>query len=291
MLTHCFPLYLSYTKGSFVFVIHLKSVIAMRTHPDLLPLQKNLALKRLFDNRGLDLDAVMEFTPLDLDLENRRLQALAEFVIEYDRFGSREAMEAVQGGLFPPVFPAISPESDWHRFELWLQGEAVRKPLGDMLPDKQPFRKPEEIGDEAIEAELERLLDAIESAQIGIALCDGLPPQLLYAYLYEKLGDIFEVDGGGWVIDGCSGYCPGCIQRPWCETGQSSCWDEDEEAGKMQLPEALAPYVSASPQSLALLRQAQALEDAARVDLSGKEFEDLFGIKPGPDEDWTAKQN
>lgn len=40
---------------------------------DLLPLQKNLALKRLFANRGLDLDAVLEFTPHDLDLENRRL--------------------------------------------------------------------------------------------------------------------------------------------------------------------------------------------------------------------------
>ena len=59
----------------------------------------------------------------------------------------------------------------------------------------------------------------------------------------------------------------------------------------MQIPEQLSPFVSASPQSLVLLQQAQALEDAAGADLSDKEFEDFFGINPRPDEDWIAKQN
>jgi hypothetical protein len=260
--------------------------------PDLIPLQKNLDLKRLFENRGLDLAAVMEFTPHDLDLENRRLLSLAQFVYEYDRYGSREAMEVIKGDFqYPPIFPGISPDSDWYRFELWLQGEAIAKALGDMLTDQQPFRKPVEIGEDEIEAELKRLMSAINSAKISIGLQEGLPPRLLYGYLYETLGDTFNVDDGGWFIDGCSGYCPGCIQRPWCNTGQSSCWTEDEEAGKMHLPSELTPYVSASPQSLALLQEAQAREDAAFPDMNDEEFGGSSGFKSIQDEDWVAKNN
>jgi len=236
----------------------------MPTNPDLVPLQKNLSLRRIFSNRGLELEAVMEFTPHDLDLENRRLQSLAEFIIQYDRYGSKEAMEAIKGTwVFPPIFPSISPESDWLRFDLWLQGEPVMKKLAEMLSDMTaPFRAPEDIPDNEIEAESERLVRAIEEeARIGVSLKEELPPRLLYAYLYETLNEDFHVDDGGWHIDGCSGYCPGCIQRPWCGAGQRLCWTEDEEAGKMHLPTELAPYVSASPQSLALLRQSQAEED------------------------------
>lgn len=254
--------------------------------PELLPLQQNLDLKRLFANRGLDLAAVIDFTPHDLDLENRRLLNLAKFVYEYDQYGSREAMEAVKGTfLFPPIFPDISPDNDWYRFELWLQGEAIQKPLADMLPDQLPFRKPEEIGDNEIEAESKRLLDAIEAANIGIGLCKGLPPRLLYAYLHETLGETFEVSNGGCVIDGCSGYCPDCIQRPWCDTGQDSCWSEDVEAGKIHFTEALTPYVSAAPHSLGPLQKIKAERDA--------EMEKFMRENPipEPDEDWLATQN
>jgi hypothetical protein len=51
--------------------------------PDILPLQQNLILKRYFIARGLDLEAVMEFTPHNLDLENKRLKNLVDFIEEY----------------------------------------------------------------------------------------------------------------------------------------------------------------------------------------------------------------
>jgi hypothetical protein len=255
---------------------------------ELLALQKNQDLKRLFANQDLDLNAVMEFTPQNLDLENRRLFTLAKFIYEYDQFGSRELMEMNKGEyVFPPIFPAIEPENDWYRFELWRNGEAIEKPLVEHFSDRTPFRKPADIAEEEMEAELERILNAINEANIGIGLVDGLPPRLLYTYLYEELGESFIVSNGGWVIDGCSGYCPGCFQRPWCNTGQNGCWPGDEKNGKMALPEELAAYVSASPQSLALLQEAQAKEDASRAKFR-KENPDLF---PPRDEDWTAGQN
>lgn len=259
---------------------------------DLLPFELNLALKRFFANRGLDLDAVMEFTPFELDLENRRLQNLAGFVTEYERCGSREVMEVINGDfVFPPVFPSLSPEDDWYRFELWLQGEATRKPLADMLPDRLPFRKSEDLADDEIETELARLLRALRETHIGIALNDDLPIRLLYAYLQETLGETFEMSQGGWVLDGCSAYCPGCIQRPWCEIGQLGCWLEDEEAGKIYFTDELAPYVSASPQSLALLQKAQEEEDARLASIKNEAFDGFPEIEPLPDEDDLAEQN
>jgi len=48
---------------------------------DLLPYQQNLDYRREFKRLGLDLEALMEFTPLDLDLENRRLKNLLDFVM------------------------------------------------------------------------------------------------------------------------------------------------------------------------------------------------------------------
>lgn len=262
---------------------------------DLLPYQQNLDYRREFKRLGLDLEALMEFTPMDLDMENRRLKSLLDFVHEYQRCGSKKAMEAIAGTYrFPPIFPGISPESDWFRFEQWMQGEPVRKKLAELLPENSHFRSPEEIGDDEIESETDRLAKTLYEAGYSIELNDDIPDRLVYAYLFEELGETFELDGpdysGGWVLSGCSGYCPGCFQRPWCESGQNLCWLEDEEAGKMYLIDELSQYVSASPQSLEMLQQSQAEEDAR--------FEKFKAENPSPDfgnagakEDRQARMN
>ena len=254
--------------------------------PDLLPLQQNITLKRYFTTHNLDLEAVMEFTPHDLDLENRRLQNLVDFIEDYRRYGSQDVMEAVTGEYqFPPIFPGISPESDWYRFELWLRGEATQMPLADMFADQPAFCKSEEISDEDIEDELDRLIEAIENANIRLGLNDGLPPRLLYAFLHEILEDTFLVSDGSMVIDGCTGYCPGCVQRPWCQSGQDICFREDVEAGKIHFTEELAPYVSAEPHSLEALLKIQAKQDAEMEEIRKERAEQA------PDEDWLSKMN
>ncbi len=74
---------------------------------DIEPYRQNLALKQAFVDMGLDLQEVFDdFTPLDLDRENRRLQALLDFVKKYQEVGSLEAMELVAGGFcFSPIRP------------------------------------------------------------------------------------------------------------------------------------------------------------------------------------------
>ena len=231
---------------------------------DLTPYQQNLAYRRAFAELKLAIEEVMEFTPLDLDLENRRLKGLLDFVRQYRHYGSQKVMEAVLGEfLFPPIFPGISPESDWYRFEEWLQGRPVRAQLATQLPQTLVIRDPAAICEEEIEAAVEGLANALHQAGFGVSLNEGIPARLVYSYLFESLGETVELIGGGWTFDGCSGYCPDCFQRPWCDSGQSLCWSKDEEAGKIHLINELQDYVSPSPQSLAILLAQQAEQDAS----------------------------
>jgi hypothetical protein len=261
---------------------------------DLNPYLQNLSLKQEFELLGLELNEVMEFTPFDLDLENRRLQQLINFVKRYQDYGSRKIMETIENGyVFPPIFPGISPDSDWYRFEQWMQGKPVRKKVSEQMTEGTTFRKPGEIGDDEIEAELDRLEQALADAGFGIDLNPEIPPRLVYGYLYEELDETLELDmpgNGGWCLGGCGGYCPGCIQRPWCETGQSSCWGEDEEAGKMCLTEEVSTFVSASPQSLDILRELQAIQDASFEKFKNENPNPGFGDFEG-DTDWKAGLN
>jgi hypothetical protein len=233
---------------------------------DIEPYRKNLAFKQEFDLLGLDLNEVFEFTPLNLDMENRRLESLLDFVKKYQQYGSQETMELIEGSFcFPPIFPGISPESDWYRFELWMRGEPTRKTIAEQMPADFTVKNPDDIPEEEMEAELEKLREAMALAGYAIGLNDEVPARLIYRYLLEWIGEIKELDGpfgGGWVYDGCDGYCPGCFQRPWCESGQELCWTEDEEAGKMHLQDEVKEYVSASPQSLGLLQKSQDEHDA-----------------------------
>ncbi|RMH76035.1 MAG: hypothetical protein D6681_21845 [Calditrichaeota bacterium] len=241
-----------------------------------LQLEKNSLLGE-FARRGLDVYQVWQPTPDNPELENRQLRYLLKWVEKYEEcHGDREAMEA-QGYEFPPVHPCISPDSDWLCFQRWMEGKPVRQTMrehllsgeearGEDATAEEFFNKllagdPEAMSEEEIEAELERVLDMMEGSQFGLSLNDGLPPRIVYMILREALEDQFEfVSGGFWCIDGCTGVCPECLQRPWCETGGSLCWDEDEKAGEMVVPEPVRRYVSPSPVSLQILRQRQQKE-------------------------------
>ncbi|MEK7728923.1 MAG: hypothetical protein AAB354_10950 [candidate division KSB1 bacterium] len=105
-----------------------------------------------------------------------------------------------------------------------------------------------------------------------------VPPRLAYEHLLEALAEEIELlHGGTWHLDGCTEYCPGCFQRPWCETGNNLCWREDEAAGHMVFPENVKRYASPSPVSLTILRREQAEEDARMKKIMAEmKDEDVF---------------
>jgi hypothetical protein len=224
---------------------------------------ENNALRKEFERRGLDLGQVWHSCPGDPELDNRRLRELFEWVVAYESCPDRGKLEQ-RGYFYPPVEPDIDPDADWIRFERWVQHKPVTWRYADAFGQLKP-------ADHLTEAELSAMLDTIceQLARRGIvieACSDDVPERLWYEYLYRKLGEEeFEfVESGALVfMTGCDGYCPDCVQRPWCANGSSSCWPEDEEAGHMVVADRARRFVSASPVSLDVLRAAD--EEAAGV--------------------------
>lgn len=259
---------------------------------DLQIYELNLSLKKVFKELNLELEPIFYFTPLDLDSENRRLEHLLDFVKRYQQYGSQEVMKKVEGEfIYPPIYPGISPWSDWTCFERWIQGKPVREPLLNQFSLHEKFRPAADIPDSEIEAETDRLISYIRKTGNGISLNDGIPIRLVYSNLMEWIKEPHEF-GGGWTFDGCSGYCPGCFQRPWCETGNSSCWPEDEEIQKIHYTEELKKFVSSSPQSYSIISKLQAAEDEEREkwkleneEKKDKPFLDYEGLRDYNDDD------
>lgn len=223
----------------------------------------NQTLKTEFTLRGLDLSQVWQPTPDDLELENRQLEHLLDWVCKYQECPDREKLEA-EGYLFPPIYPDIDPETDWLLFERWMQQKPVRAKMREHVGGSFFLPDPQQMTDAEIEAALEGLCEQFEDSGFAIDLVDGLPTRLVYMIVREVLEEEFEfIAGGSWHINGCSGYCPGCVQRPWCEAGGNLCWQEDEAVGCMAVPEAVRRYVSPSPVSLAVLRRN---EQAGEID-------------------------
>lgn len=222
---------------------------------------ENQSLKSDFTARDLDLSQVFWATPDDLQRENNVLRNLLDWVQKYTECCNRKQMEG-EGYHFPPIDPGISPENDWYRFERWLKGGLIRKRLKDQLPLNCTLTPSDQLTDDEILVALQELTELLVRIHFTVDLVTNVPPRLVYEHLLEVLNDEFDIiQEGFWHLDGCSGYCPGCFQRAWCESGSASCWPEDEEAGQMFLVDSVKRYVCASPFSLQVLQKLQAEED------------------------------
>jgi len=98
-----------------------KSKAASRMHKTR---EHNAQLKEFFVQQGLQLCDIWRETPDDLELENRQLLNLSQWVCLYGACPDRAKLEA-RGFLYPPVDPGFDPDSDWLRFERWMKGEPL----------------------------------------------------------------------------------------------------------------------------------------------------------------------
>lgn len=253
-------------------------------------LLENQSLKFEFIIRNLDLTPVFCPAPDDLERENRVLHHLLEWVQKYSECRDRTQME-IEGYHFPPIDPDISPEDDWYRFEQWIQGHPIRQKLKEQLPSDYTPKNPGPLTDEEIISELQELSLHLANIHVSVDLQEELPPRLVYEHLLEILDDEFDIIGAGfWHLDGCTGYCPGCFQRPWCETGSQTCWQEDEQAGKIVLIDSVKNYVSASSVSLSILQKFQAEADRKFAEFKQDQNDGGIQVDPLPfDFDDTAE--
>ncbi len=101
------------------------------------------------------------------------------------------------------------------------------------------IRPVEELSSREMKAEIARVTAVLARHHILVELQDGVPPRLVYSYLVRELQppDFEDLGRGEFChLTGCTGYCPGCFQRPWCNLGLEDSWPEDEETGRMVYP-------------------------------------------------------
>jgi hypothetical protein len=204
---------------------------------------ENDVLKQEFERRGLELSAVWEPTPGDPQLEGRQLRRLLRWVEAYERCPDRKRLTR-RGFEFPPVIPDFDPDADWLRFERWMGQDAVE---WSFTADFGALKPEEDLSDEELETELERIEELLAGRGVVIGLNDAVPDRIVYRYLKRELEtSTFEFlpKNTQCHLDACTGYCPGCVQRPWCDIGQEDTWPEDEEAGRMLVPAEVREYVA-----------------------------------------------
>ncbi len=240
---------------------------------------ENEALRKEFVIRNLDLNQIFRDNPEDAEYENKRMLHILDWVNKYNELKSREKMEK-EGYLYPPVDPDLDPDNDWYMFERWINGLPVRKTLWEHIKENYEVKDPDTLNDCEIETEWELFKEAIHEAKIEVGLHETIPARLQYKYMLGKLEQLYEITfAGGWVIDGCSGCCPECMQRPWCDSGQDCCWPEDEKAGEIFYIDEVRKYVSPSPVSLGIISDIQQKFDAD-MEKRMKEIDNNKGERP-----------
>ena len=216
--------------------------------------QENEALKQEFKRLGLVPSELVEDDPTDLARTNRMLQQLLEWVRAYRETPDRDAL-ARRGFQFPPVEPDCDPDTDWIQFERWINGDPTS---WDASREVLTPEELEQMSDEEVEDAFDRLCDFLAARSVVVDFAGEIPARLAYQEVASSLAEQpIEFMGPGTTmhLDACSGCCPECVRRPWCEIGGESSWPEDEEAGHIVFPDAVKPYVSPAPGSLALLQK------------------------------------
>jgi len=243
---------------------------------------ENQSLKSEFKTLKLDLSQVFQEDSDDLARENRILRDLLDWAHKYRTYGNRQLME-IDGYDSPPIGFGVDLENDWFMFERWMAGKPVRKSLIDRITPFFTPPPPESLSDDELLVELDRLIECLKDIHMTVDWQYDIPPRLMYMHLLETLDEKFEIMAEGfWHLDGCTGYCPGCLQRPWCEFGCKSCWQEDKDAGTMYLIDAVKAYVSPSPVSLSILKACQAEEDKIYEEFKNKQDNDELRIEKPP---------
>lgn len=203
-------------------------------------------LKGMFSQVGLDVNQVWYLNPANPRSSRIVLSDLWGWREAWQELGTRTAMEKA-GYRFPPIQPDCDPDSDWHNFLLWLQGEKVSgETMLSYLTTETPVEEPNKVRDEDTPALVTEITNALKPlhAVVDLIAKGEIPPPIVYRILWDALNEPFHHVAEGTTIHltGCGGWCPGCLQRPWCDMGHER-MEEDEEAGAMVVPKDAEKYM------------------------------------------------
>ncbi|MBD3320832.1 MAG: hypothetical protein GF350_07040 [Chitinivibrionales bacterium] len=104
--------------------------------------------------------------------------------------------------------------------------------LTSLFPPGFTFPPADELTREELENKLDDILDILEEHNIYLELANDVPDDVVYTYLahdYILREDTFPDNNIGinHIISGCTGWCPDCFQREYCEVCREN-WTKKE---------------------------------------------------------------
>ncbi|NQT91500.1 MAG: hypothetical protein HQ559_01975 [Lentisphaerae bacterium] len=201
----------------------------------------NASIRRAFNKHGVDLDEVWAPMSDDTELENRQLAHLLDWLMTYREHPHRAQMEAM-GYVFPPVEPDIDPDTDWIRFERWAKGAPLQWSVHE---EYGPIREASAMSDGQLEEEFERLVSFLADRRVDLSLEEDVPTRVKYMHVKRMLenASFDHMEAGSCCVVGCGCYCPDCLQRPWCDLGMESDWEQEDRDGRRAVPAEVLPHV------------------------------------------------
>lgn len=206
--------------------------------------ETNLTLRSIFKKMDLDVSEVWQSTTTDLDIENDQLANLLHWVETYKEYPDRKKLKGA-GMLRPPIVPAVDENTDWRIFERWVKGIKIRYNQQRLRNDTLTIPDSAKIEDRAVDSALDSLKRNLAELNIEVKSLPKTPPRLVYEFIEEELGRTvnrtpFQTPR---TLELCKGYCPACIQRPWCKSKGLEVYPEDEAGGTKIIPEQTRRYL------------------------------------------------
>ena len=110
--------------------------------------------------------------------------------------------------------------------------EGPKREIRDLFPDDFGFPPAASMDKVQVREKLRAIETVLGEHGIFLDLTASAPDAVVYEYfvtevMYER-APLEMAEGFNYHIDGCSGYCPECFQKDFCEVRKEIGWDDEE---------------------------------------------------------------
>lgn len=104
----------------------------------------------------------------------------------------------------------------------FMEGNIPQVPMHSLFPATFQLPPISTMSEEQIANKVDEISDILLSHNINLDFCEKTPASLIYNYLISEIIpndeiNAITIEGCFTTFNGCTGYCPGCFQKDYCE--------------------------------------------------------------------------
>jgi hypothetical protein len=99
-------------------------------------------------------------------------------------------------------------------------------PMKSFFTNDFEFPDEKTLTDEQVAQKIDDIYEILSANNIEFGFANEIPDRVLYKHLAEEVIPEDTISApltqtGFWVLDGCTGNCPDCFQKEYCETAKN----------------------------------------------------------------------